>query len=129
MELDFAKYRTGVFIPEIAFFEETLNVIQRKFPRPEFTNEGKHNQWRYTKPDRIHVCILKSVRIISGLNSCLVLLESGHISEVAVILRTINEFQGDIISFEEKTSEYGFVYNLEPKRALHNLKKGKDLTE
>ena len=49
----------------------------------------QHRGYRYAKPTAKHFCILKAVRVVSGMNSCMVLAENGFNQEMCVMMRTV----------------------------------------
>ena len=45
--------------------------------------------------------VVKSVRVVSGLRSCMILLQYGHAIEASVVLRTVGDFTGDMMFAQE----------------------------
>jgi hypothetical protein len=63
---------------------------------PEWIEDGDNQRFRYRHPDAKVLQVLMCVRIASGLRAATFLLLNGHTSEVAVLLRTIHDFVGEI---------------------------------
>jgi hypothetical protein len=83
--------------PALKLFEKTIRFIESKYDKPIFVQEENHKAWRYKEIGRENICIIRSVRIISGLFACFELLKKGFVQELLSIMRTINDFQQDII--------------------------------
>jgi len=82
----------------IRLLEHTVNTLLEKIDKPIRRPDG---HFRYKNPTKEHLKILKAVRIVSGLNSMVVLLEKGFTQEVGVIARTLNEFLTQIDFLED----------------------------
>ncbi|MHC4211987.1 MAG: hypothetical protein ACYSWP_01315 [Planctomycetota bacterium] len=67
--------------------EEIVKVFEQELDKPKFA----HSAYTYENPTVKHVCFLKSIRIIGGLNALLVLLEAGYATEMGVLMRTISD--------------------------------------
>ena len=82
---------------------ETLTVMMNAFRRMEgsiappqkVAHEGSFVH-RYINKDIHSALIQKLARVISGLNAIVVLLNEGHVQEVGVLFRTLDEIQEDI---------------------------------
>lgn len=70
--------------------------IEEQFPRPIYTKTPPFPRFEYEKIEREHVIITRLVRIISGLNAALILIKDGFIQELAVIIRTIDDFENEV---------------------------------
>ena len=85
--------------------EETISAFEQELERPAL----KRGSFAYKSPTLKHICFLKAIRIISGLNALVVLLEAGYLTEMGVLLRTIGECVNDIYflleKFPDKTPE------------------------
>jgi hypothetical protein len=67
--------------------EEIVAVFEQELDKPK----SSHGAYAYESPTVKHVCFLKSIRIISGLQALLVLLEAGYATEMGVLMRTISD--------------------------------------
>lgn len=65
-------------------------------PKPVFIDVSGQKQYRYELHTVFHVAFLKGVRVVSGLNACLFLLEGGFVQETMVIVRTLDDFIHEI---------------------------------
>jgi len=99
--------KTEVFRKSIDHLENIIGVFEQELERPEFI----HGAFVYKSPTVKHVCFLKSIRIVSGLNALLVLLQAGYVTEMGVLIRTIGDCINDIYflleHFPETTPEVG----------------------
>jgi hypothetical protein len=89
--------------PQIPLLTECINTLETALhelcvgmPKPEFNPEEGNERFRFAKIDPYIFVILKGVRVISGLNASISLLEKGFVQEIGVITRTIIEFLNDI---------------------------------
>lgn len=71
-------------------------------PTPELIDVSGQKQHRYAKNTVYHIAFLKGVRVVSGLNACLFLLQGGFIQESMVIIRTIDDFLHEMVFILEK---------------------------
>ncbi|MHC4619858.1 MAG: hypothetical protein ACYTEQ_19095 [Planctomycetota bacterium] len=71
----------------ISHLEEFVAVFEKELEKPQ----SVHGAFIYTQPTAKHVCLLKSIRIVSGLNALLVLLEAGYVTEMGVLMRTMSD--------------------------------------
>lgn len=77
--------------------ERFVDAFAGTLPPPLFYDSAKnHTGFRFGKPDFRHFCLLKGVRIVSGLNACIQLVRAGYIQELFVLLRTIVEYKTHI---------------------------------
>lgn len=79
--------------------------IEGRFPLPKLVKIGGQPQYRYSESSVYHGAFLKAVRMISGLNACLSLLEGGYYQEIMVVLRTVDDFFSDILFILENSDE------------------------
>ena len=96
----------------ISLFEKCLSdlsivilEIEGYFPSPKYVNIGGQPQFRYSENSVYHVAFLKAVRMVSGLNACLCMLEDGYYQEIMVVLRTIDDFFSDILFILEDSEQ------------------------
>jgi hypothetical protein len=80
-----------------------ISEIEGHFPPPKYVKIGGQPQFRYSENSVYHVAFLKSVRMVSGLNACLCMLEDGYYQEIMVVLRTIDDFFSDILFILENS--------------------------
>jgi hypothetical protein len=85
----------------ITLLGEAIPVLEGAINRPTFINDGRRARFRYERPDERTIQLLMCVRIASGLRAACLLVSYGHIIEAGVILRTVDDFFGDIIFVEE----------------------------
>ena len=88
-------------IPLIAECVERLGsaakLIEAALPQPVVVDVSGQKQYRYTEHTPYHVAFLKAIRVVSGLNACLYLLPGGFAQEIMVIVRTLDDFTGEIM--------------------------------
>jgi hypothetical protein len=88
----------------IKLFHEISGVLEKEFqefestrPSPKFVPYGdKGNVFRYEEESIEAAIIQKTARMISGLNSSLVLLQAGYVQELGALFRMLDEFGEDI---------------------------------
>jgi hypothetical protein len=85
----------------IKLLENAINKMQVKIGAPLFLPEEGKPRYRYGEKSAVIIQLLKAVRIVSGLNASMVLLEKGFIQEIGVLIRTIKEFMTDIDFLQE----------------------------
>jgi hypothetical protein len=90
-------FQAIVVMPFLESIHELVKAIENKFDKPEYIVIKETKAWRYANPRLEHICIQRLYRIISGLYACANLLRFGQIQEIGVILRTVTEFQQDIV--------------------------------
>ena len=99
MKLD--EYFARIFDPGIKYYTEVVHRVEERFPKPELVNVNGVPQWRYRTFKLEHMCLLRAVRILSAFHAIRELLRTGFVQEISVLLRTINEFQEDIVFLTE----------------------------
>ncbi len=77
----------------ISLLEQATSYFQKIIGYPDFTPDAPA---RYKSPNPRVIQFLLCVRITSGLRAAQILISRGHIIEVGVLLRTIDDFIGDI---------------------------------
>lgn len=71
---------------------ELIDLMASSLNSPIFYHSGQtHYGYRYGKPDARHFCILKSVKMVSCLNACIELADSGFHQELFILIRTFVE--------------------------------------
>lgn len=87
-----------------ALFREAIDAMEAGFrqlegqvPRPRMVINGEGTTIRYVEQTIHQAILLKLARQISGLNACDVLLANGYVQEQAVIQRTLDELDEDIL--------------------------------
>jgi len=91
------------------FDHEIIRLRERVFPlnrmmheltlsleAPDFFKSRDERGFRFQKPDLMHFCLLRGVRIVSALNASIELARFGYSQEVAVLLRTVIEYSTQI---------------------------------
>ncbi len=81
--------------------EKAVIAFEDKFGRPRSHTRNKRLKWIYDENRLEHVIVFRVVRIISAFRACLLLLNGGFLQEVAVLLRTIVQFQAEIVFLAE----------------------------
>jgi len=95
MELD--DYFTRIFDPAIEYYTLVIHHVEDRFAKPEFVELNGIPQWRYPGFTVEHMCLLRGIRIISAFNAIRALLMGGYVQEISILLRTIDDFQEDIV--------------------------------
>jgi len=85
----------------IKVLENAVNKMQVKIGKPLYLPEEGKPRYRYGEKSAVIIQLLKAVRIVSGLNASMVLLEKGFIQEIGVLIRAIKEFMTDIEFLQE----------------------------
>ncbi|HEV7587819.1 MAG TPA: hypothetical protein VGO40_06780 [Longimicrobium sp.] len=76
--------------------ESGVQELAAAFDPPILTGKPGFEWWQYEHPSGELIVLLKAVRVVSGLNALLVLLEAGYTQEVGVLLRTVDDFVDEI---------------------------------
>jgi hypothetical protein len=76
-----------------------VQSIESALSKPIITDVSGQRQYRYEQHTPYHIAFLKGVRIVSGLIACLFLLKEkgGFAQEVMVIVRTLDDFTGEMM--------------------------------
>ncbi|MFA7158998.1 MAG: hypothetical protein WC299_06805 [Kiritimatiellia bacterium] len=104
MNMELNEYFKRIFDPALEYYTQVIHRVENRFDRPQLVEVNGIPQWRYTKLTVEHMCLLRGVRIISAFNSIRSLLNNGYVQEISVLLRTIDEFQEDIVFLIENYS-------------------------
>jgi len=91
------EYFRRIFDPAVEFYTEVVHRVEARFPMPELVDVNGSPQWRYPEMTVEHMCLLRCVRIVSAFNAIRGMLVAGYVQEIPVLLRTIDEFQEDIV--------------------------------
>lgn len=83
---------TDTYRKSIDHLENVIGAFERELEKPELV----HAAFVYKSPTVKHVCLLKGIRIVSGLNALLVLFQAGYVTEMGVLIRTIGDCINDI---------------------------------
>lgn len=75
-----------------AYFEQLLRYVEQ----PVSVKDKTYPRWRFPNEGVAEAVLLKGVRIISALNTLIILIRGGYVQEMGVIWRTIDEFFVDI---------------------------------
>lgn len=70
------------------YFEQLLRHVEQ----PIFVKDKTYPRWRFPNEGVAEAVLLKGARIISALNALIHLLRSGHVQEMYVICRTMDDF-------------------------------------
>jgi hypothetical protein len=82
----------------VDFLESAVDHLSDHLGRPDQVVGGK---FRYAEQSAQILQLGKAVRIVSGLNACLVLLPPGYYAEILMLLRCVNDFLGEILYVHE----------------------------
>lgn len=85
----------------VQFLEDSANAFCVKIGRPKFIVEEGKERFKYSQPTPEILQVLKAVRVVSGLNAMLSLLEKGFVQEIGVLSRTIDDFLKEIYLIQE----------------------------
>lgn len=79
-------------VAEIELQERVVHLVAASLDAPSFVENGRSPPgYRFADPGWKHFCLLKSVRAVSGLNTCAHLTSGGFNQEMVVLVRTITE--------------------------------------
>jgi hypothetical protein len=76
-----------VYRKTIDHLEKVIGVFEQELEKPGLIDGA----FVYKSPTVEHVCLLKGIKIVSGLNALLVLFEAGYVTEMGVLMRTISD--------------------------------------
>lgn len=76
----------------IPLLEKSIYMFCDKISKPSCITDKGNTFPRYQNPISLHFQILQAIRIVSGLNASVCLLNSGYTQETGVIVRTIAQF-------------------------------------
>jgi hypothetical protein len=76
----------------IAGLPSAISSLEERVGRPAYVEDGDDSRFGYEKPSWQIYQLLKLVRVVSALRAALLLLEEALVIEVAVLLRTIDDF-------------------------------------
>jgi len=97
--------KSDVYRKAVDHLEKVTAAFEKELEKPELIQ----GRFVYTRPTVKHACLLKGIRIISGLNALALLLGHGYITEMGVLMRTIGDCLNDIYflleNFPEATPE------------------------
>ncbi|MBU0528210.1 hypothetical protein KKF86_00400, partial [bacterium] len=85
-----------IFEQSVKDFYVFFNKLNKYVGPPKFINISGFPKFRYAKESIETLCLIKTGRILSSLNSIVVLFERGFFLEIAVLLRTIKECCADL---------------------------------
>jgi len=97
--------KIDIYRKSIDHLESIIHAFKRELEEPELV----HGVFVHKSPTIKHVCLLKGVRIVSGLNALLVLFQAGYLTEMGVLIRTVGDCMNAIYflleHFPDKTPE------------------------
>jgi hypothetical protein len=97
--------KVDVYRKSIDQLEEVIGAFEQELEKPERVRGA----FVYKEPTVKHVCFLKGVRIVSGLNALLVLFQAGYVTEMGVLIRMMSDCMNAIYflleHFPDKTPE------------------------
>lgn len=96
-----------VALPCVELLDQTTQEIATSIPPPTTIHDPVYPRYRYHTLTPSHFCLLRAVRVVSALESCILLWNSGHVQEVGVIGRTIIDFLHDIVFILEEQPSGG----------------------
>lgn len=71
-------------------------ALSRTLEAPKFIELEAEACFRFEKPELIHFCLLRAVRIVSALSASIELARAGFSQEIGVLLRTMIEYSTQI---------------------------------
>lgn len=93
--------RVGQIRVVIGELEGAVRTFETVIGRPIYITEGSGGRFKYPTPSPQVLIVLKGARVVSGLNALAGLLQFGHTDEMGVIIRTVDDFLGEILFIEE----------------------------
>ena len=93
----FGNLDRDLYAPTITELNRLTQVIESQWTLPRPLIHESRLRWTYDSPGLEHILVQRLYRAISGLNACRFLLPNCFTTEIAVILRTVNEFNEDIV--------------------------------
>jgi hypothetical protein len=85
----------------------SVGEMEQVIPKPVFLDsDPARKRWRFEEGSPEILQVLLCVRIASALRACVVLLANGHMMEMGVLFRTIDDFLADI-TFADEIIEQG----------------------
>lgn len=100
--MDNDSFVSDVAQPVINCLENAVHALSVSIGKADLINDPNLPRFRYSHLTIQHVCLLRSVRIVSALNALLVLWQKGFVQEMGVLYRTIAEFLNDIMFMLEE---------------------------
>jgi len=94
-----------LYAPTIAELTRLTRMIENEFDPPQWVVKDSRKQWVYRSTGREYIVIQRLFRGISALNACRFLIPNCFVAEMGVLLRTINEFEEDIVFLLENYPE------------------------
>jgi hypothetical protein len=91
----------GVYKEAVGHLEKIIRIFEEELEKPDLV----HGAFLYRSATVMHVCMLKGVRIVSGLNALLVLFEAGYVTEMGVLMRTMSDCMNAIYFLLERFPE------------------------
>ncbi len=85
----------------VDLLERAVDRFAVRIGKPIFVVEKEKDRFRYSQQNPIIIQVLKAVRVVSGLNASVHLLEGGFVQEIGVLIRTIDDFLKEIAFVQE----------------------------
>jgi len=101
VEDSFEMNKIDVYRKALDNLEGIIAKFEQELEKPELV----HGAFVYRSPTVKHVCLLKAVRVVSGANALLVLLQAGYVTEMGVLIRTVGDCINDIYFLLENFPE------------------------
>ena len=90
----------------IRLLELSVAEFEKLIPKPVFLDaDTERKRWRFEQGSPQILQVLMCVRVASGLRACVVLLANGQMTEIGVLLRTIDDFLAEITFMDEVTEK------------------------
>lgn len=89
----------------VKILDKAVSIFCENIDKPVWVMDNGNIFPRYKSPTSLNFQVLMAVRVVSGINASLCLIEGGYTQETGVIIRTIEEFISKII----------FVYEMHAK--------------
>lgn len=91
------RCKLGEIKAMIGELEGAVRAFETVIGKPIYVAEGESGRFKYADPSPQMIIALKAVRVVSGLNALVALLEVGHTVEMGMIIRSVDDFLADIM--------------------------------
>ena len=85
-----------LFAATLGRLDDAVQRLTPRIERAEFADTAGGRAYRHREKHDLLGCYLKAVRIVSSLHACMHLLRVGHVQEIYVLCRCVDEYAEDI---------------------------------
>jgi hypothetical protein len=111
----------AVLFKLVGSLSHAIEQMESAIPKPVFIDtDSERKRWRFIDPSPQVFQVLMCVRIASALRASLILLINGCPTEIGVLLRTIDDFIGEIVFIDEVLPGGAGIVTTEHKQFLEN---------